>query len=450
MKLNKLIKLSVVAVAATLLTIGNQAWAATCAVPSGSHPTIQSAVIDASCSEIDVAPGTYMENVLINRQLILSGAGNTTIIHPTAPGPGITLSSGGTTAVNRTVIEKLMVTGALGGGNTGSGISFVNGSGPIGFVTIDLVTSTANSGNGLVINGTMAINDLVISQTSLTNNGLDGFRIPTSMASLDGLMITASHFDNNTFAGWEAYTTQSAGPLKNVMVTGTSFDDNGNKGMYLERLSSAEFSGIQVMRSGISGSNAAGIDINLKYASFQDITIKGSTISNSGTGDVVKGAGMAIKARNDAPTYSTRPATLVGVTISNNEIKANQTGVRFGEPGKNNSGPTGVAVHYNNITGNVLLGIDNQTASVTSAECNWWGSADGPGPVGTGHGDRVGINVTFQPWLVAQAPDGACIGGNVATAKNQCKEDGWMTSTRADGSTFKNQGDCIQYVNTGK
>ena len=33
---------------------------------------------------------------------------------------------------------------------------------------------------------------------------------------------------------------------------------------------------------------------------------------------------------------------------------------------------------------------------------------------------------------------------------NQCKNGGWQALTRADGTTFKNQGDCIQYVNTGK
>jgi hypothetical protein len=31
-----------------------------------------------------------------------------------------------------------------------------------------------------------------------------------------------------------------------------------------------------------------------------------------------------------------------------------------------------------------------------------------------------------------------------------CKNGGWVTYTRKDGSEFKNQGDCIQYVNTGK
>lgn len=38
----------------------------------------------------------------------------------------------------------------------------------------------------------------------------------------------------------------------------------------------------------------------------------------------------------------------------------------------------------------------------------------------------------------------------VATAKEQCKAGSWGSYRRADGSAFKNQGDCIQYVNTGK
>jgi hypothetical protein len=38
----------------------------------------------------------------------------------------------------------------------------------------------------------------------------------------------------------------------------------------------------------------------------------------------------------------------------------------------------------------------------------------------------------------------------VPTEKDQCKHDSWMEYFRTDGSSFKNQGDCIQYVNTGK
>lgn len=51
--------------------------------------------------------------------------------------------------------------------------------------------------------------------------------------------------------------------------------------------------------------------------------------------------------------------------------------------------------------------------------------------------------------------DGECVTYDfepyeVATDKETCKNGGWKTLRRADGSTFKNQGDCIQYVNTNK
>ena len=34
--------------------------------------------------------------------------------------------------------------------------------------------------------------------------------------------------------------------------------------------------------------------------------------------------------------------------------------------------------------------------------------------------------------------------------QDECKDNGWQDLTREDGSGFKNQGDCIQYANTGK
>jgi hypothetical protein len=36
------------------------------------------------------------------------------------------------------------------------------------------------------------------------------------------------------------------------------------------------------------------------------------------------------------------------------------------------------------------------------------------------------------------------------SSKDACKKGGWQELTRGDDTTFKNQGDCIQYVNTGK
>ncbi|MEX2372839.1 MAG: hypothetical protein WD800_03475, partial [Dehalococcoidia bacterium] len=45
--------------------------------------------------------------------------------------------------------------------------------------------------------------------------------------------------------------------------------------------------------------------------------------------------------------------------------------------------------------------------------------------------------------LVEETPD-------TPDAKDACKKGGWSTLERADGSTFKNQGQCIKFVNTGR
>ena len=37
-----------------------------------------------------------------------------------------------------------------------------------------------------------------------------------------------------------------------------------------------------------------------------------------------------------------------------------------------------------------------------------------------------------------------------AATRETCREDGWGTARRADGSVFKNQGDCVSYVQTGR
>ena len=38
----------------------------------------------------------------------------------------------------------------------------------------------------------------------------------------------------------------------------------------------------------------------------------------------------------------------------------------------------------------------------------------------------------------------------VVTTKDECKNGGWANVVRADGTAFKNQGDCVSYTNNGK
>jgi hypothetical protein len=37
-----------------------------------------------------------------------------------------------------------------------------------------------------------------------------------------------------------------------------------------------------------------------------------------------------------------------------------------------------------------------------------------------------------------------------ASSKGDCKNGGWQHAHRSDGSTFKSQGDCVSYTNTGR
>lgn len=101
-------------------------------------------------------------------------------------------------------------------------------------------------------------------------------------------------------------------------------------------------------------------------------------------------------------------------------------------------------------SGGTILGTPGGPATYTLAQIN----AFCPNAVVIGYGVNIGTNnpmynvetdlfnfngttYDFEPYLVA-------------TDKDQCKNGGFSVVRRADGSSFKNQGDCIQYANTGK
>jgi hypothetical protein len=56
---------------------------------------------------------------------------------------------------------------------------------------------------------------------------------------------------------------------------------------------------------------------------------------------------------------------------------------------------------------------------------------------------------TSACWI-GQVPAAQFNAYTIATNKDTCKDGGWQSLSRSNGTAFKNQGDCIQYVNTGK
>lgn len=133
---------------------------------------------------------------------------------------------------------------------------------------------------------------------------------------------------------------------------------------------------------------------------------------------------------------------------------------------------------YNTNQGAVIPGQWQNWDAFANGTAVWWSTKDIPG---------VCAFNCFVTWdaIVAANPDATILGGfgvnqgggnpglianvdnlslgygdscvtydfepyRVAATKDDCKAGSWNSFKRADGTGFKNQGQCIQYVNTGK
>lgn len=414
--------LSVLALAVVLVSSmfsgGKTRAAGPCAVPSGSYGTIQSAVNDPGCSTINVAAGTYAENVSIPRSLTLNGA---------RAGVDARGRSGAESIINGGVGANITISAD---GVTVDGFTL---NGPVSSGTAAIVMQTANTGETIqnnIINNPGRAASITTSNTTFSQNAVnntatasDGFQ--ANSTPLSNLTISDNSFGGPNPAAYNADITVIEGN-SNVIVSGNASNSDGTL-IALFKTNGAQISGNTVV--GIANSSA--------------IYIGGGNSNVLVSGNQVTSAKSAVKIANDfaVGTNST-------VTITNNRLFNNIYGVNV----TTNSVSDTVQAHRNSLTGNTLFGIFNDTASggVVNGTCNWWGAANGPGPIGPGSGDKVSTGVVFTTWLVSANLNGPCIGGNVVTNKDQCKNNGWMTLVRADNTPFKNQGDCIQYANTGK
>ena len=123
--------------------------------------------------------------------------------------------------------------------------------------------------------------------------------------------------------------------------------NNNFRGMYLN-----PSSGVQITGNVINSNNGGG-GVGIASSGQSNMTVTGNTISNNSA----EGWGM-----DNVGT---------GVVAYNNSFISNGAGVNW----------------YTPDAGNKINAINN-----------WWGNASGPDVVGPGTGDKVSLNVTFDPW----------------------------------------------------
>ena len=132
---------------------------------------------------------------------------------------------------------------------------------------------------------------------------------------------------------------------------------------------------------------------------------------------------------------------------------------------------------YNTAQGSIQDGAWQNWDAFYSGQGRWWSTRDIPG---------VCAFNCFVPWstIVAANPDAVISGGfgvnqgsgnpaltassdkltiayggdsltynfepyRIAQTRDDCKVGGWQSFKRADGSSFRNQGDCVSYISTG-
>ena len=399
--------LGAVALALGVAALGpSSALAATCVVgPTGTHATIQSAVNDVSCTVINVQPGAYAENVNVHRTVTINGAqaGNAVGTRTFAATGESTVTGEWTIAAPDVVID---------------GFSLTNPGQP------EVITvKTAGSG------------------ATIQNNIIDTVGGAGQVQAIylelgpDNVEILDNRFNN----------IQSTTSSAKAVLIGDSTSANPSTGIVIDS---------NVIQNITAARGAYGIQANNGASTAPAATGSTSATISDNTLTNINGAGWAhaIGLEGDTPNTTVTGNTFTGV-VDGTPTPVNDAAAVFFEA---NPSFASVAVNNNNFNvGTQAYGIALHPSLLAVAgsnevngTCNWWGASNGPGPVGPGAGAQVTPNVDYSPWLTAPAPS-PCAGAT-ATSKDQCKNGGWQTAFRQDGTGFKNQGDCIQYVNTGK
>jgi len=332
--------------AITVLLAAIAGTAATLTVAPGGgaeYTTIQEAIDAANPGDtIEIAAGTYVENPVIDKQLHLIGAGNdvagTIIQGSPLQTTVLRVTCGGTSDIERLILEDLRVTGGTAGnpgGNTGAGIELATG---VGHVLLHHVTSTGNDGHGFDFNATASVSDVRLDECTFAGNKGSGVKIPQSLPQLVGFSLTHSTIATNGGIGVLLYSQG----VTDVLIAHCDFAANNPNGATGGDLVLTGFTGDAVLSDLVFDSVDADSTIRMSgtknsdktpnapagHVVFRNITIAGT---QAGT---YPGAAIAISRYTDGSSISFEKVVLAssgpfGMHLGTLAGTLNLTGVTF-------------------------------------------------------------------------------------------------------------------------
>ena len=369
---------------------------------------------------IQVAQGTYKEDVIIGKSLTLVGKNSAnTIIDATGLANGIYIDGIDHPGLSKVVVtgftvenanfEGILITSASlvtiegnhvtdndrsldfatsscpglpdfetsEGEDCGEGVHLMG----VAFSTIASNLIDANSGGILISDETAATHDNLIASNNVLNNTLDcGITIPSHPRS--------PHVTSG----------QPFGVFQNTIIGNTS-TGNGLNGVgagigIFGFLPGARVSENVITGNRITGNGLPGVAMH-GHSGLENLNNNVIT-SNYISGNGADSADAATPGPTGINIFSAGAVT--GTVISQNVIKDEADDIVI-----NTSGP--VKANQNNLNGNGV-GLANLGKGTVDATNNWWGCAKGPNA--NGCSSVTGPNVQVSPWLSSPAvPNGS-------------------------------------------
>jgi len=392
---------------------------------TGCYSTIQEAINAASNGDtINVTAGTYDEQIVIDgKDITLQGAGDTTVIQPSAPTiltstylfPAGNFWGGATTSTivlvknaGAVTLKDFKVDGINVSSlpTTGSpsrlvGVLYGVSSGIIDNVTVNNIKTTgyADRTYGIQVSGASTGTYSVEVKNSHVNDWARNGIVA------DGLNLTAN-INHNTLVG--------PGTISGQVPNGILFIGGASGNATSNAISGMHYNADPVSRSAgilVYGATTAGIVIDSNDVSDTDDGIDLSASSHNATvstNNLHNNLEVGIQLEN-----GTADNSITGNTIVNNTM----AGIRFGGagdpiPAEADTPPgAGNVANNNTITGNGkgVVNYDTDLEQIFDATNNWWGNASGPlddkglpgspnynNPLGTGN--AVSSYVDYKPW----------------------------------------------------
>lgn len=378
----------------------------------GCAQTIQQAVNSAPAgATIDVAPGTYAEQVTINKSLTLQVPNGKAVIDATGRQHGIFVSGAATAG---TVISGFTVENALLEGILVQATSHVTVSGntvqkndqgwvapatPGAMATCPgaLPFDQDDCGEGVHLNG---VTDSVVADNVVQNNVGGILLTDEAGANHDNLITRNLVKDNRRDCGITLPSHPSgfgpSGPLPGNGVFHNTISDNvstGNGGagvgMFTPTPGTASHDNL-VIGNTLTDNGLPGVALH-SHAPGQNLNgnrIIGNTIANNGADDDAGTSGpTGIIVFSDG-AHGAAPIT--GTEITNNTIDREAIDVWVG------TAAISQVLRSNNLLGSHAVGVQNAGTGTVDATNNYWGCPGGPGAPGC---SSVTGTVLFTPWL---------------------------------------------------